>query len=225
LLARNVMSFLAAIAMFACGTSSIAAQDEVTIVDLAKGGMGAPPADFDLQQTGEGERGQWSVVADPTSEHGFAVAHVSTDLHEDRFSLAIYQPIATENAEVTVRFKIVSGTMLSAGLAISVRNPGNYYAVSASALEQSVDLLLIRNGKVERIESSARGDVEVGRWHVLKVRLNDDHFAVSLDDRALFTTYERTRMKDGRIALWTREDNVTRFDQMQIRPLPDTPWR
>jgi len=48
---------------------------------------------------------------------------------------------------------------------------------------------------------------------------------VSLDTKVLFTTFDRARMKDGRMALWTREDNVTRFDQIEIRPLPNTEWR
>lgn len=212
-------------AWVAFATWGFADQPAATRIDIGKNGVGMPPAGFDFRQTGEGEPGRWTVVPDTTAAEGIAVEHVSTDTHEDRLSLAIYEPIALENAEVAVRFKIVSGIMLSAGLAISVRNPGNYYAVSASALEQSVDLLLVRNGKIERIEGSAKGNVEIGRWHVLRVRLNDDHFAVWFDDVALFTTFDRTRMKDGRIALWTREDNVTRFDRIEITPLPDTEWR
>ena len=39
------------------------------------------------------------------------------------------------------------------------------------------------------------------------------------------TTFDRTRMKDGRMALWTREDNVTRFDGIEIRPLPSPDFR
>jgi hypothetical protein len=41
----------------------------------------------------------------------------------------------------------------------------------------------------------------------------------------LFTAFERTRMKDGQIALWTQEDNVTRFDRIEVRVLAPTQLR
>ena len=224
----NSTSLLAAIgvvAWMASAACGLADQAATTRIPIGGDGVGMPPAGFELRQTGEGEPGQWTVVRDPTAANGFAIEHASTDQHEDRFPLAIYAPLAFENAEIAVRFKIVSGTMLSAGIALSVRNPDSYYAVSASALEQRVDLFLVMDGKIERLEGSAEANVEVNRWHTLQVKLNDDHFAVSLDTKVLFTTFDRARMKDGRMALWTREDNVTRFDQIEIRPLPNTEWR
>jgi len=221
----SIVASIGVVAWMASAACGLADQAAATRIDIAKNGVGMPPAGFDFRQTGEGEPGQWTVVPDPTAADGFAIEHVSTDQHEDRFPLAIYQPLAFENGEIVVRFKIVSGTMLSAGIALSVRNPDNYYAVSVSALEQRVDLLLFMNGKIERLEGSAEANVEINRWHTLQVKLNDDHFAVSLDTKVLFTTFDRARMKDGRMALWTREDNVTRFDQIEIRPLPNTEWR
>jgi hypothetical protein len=59
----------------------------------------------------------------------------------------------------------------------------------------------------------------------LGVTLNDDHFKVSLDEKVLFTAFERARMKDGHFALWVQEDNVTRFDRIDVRVLPPTKWR
>jgi len=211
-----------AIGVVASMARGATAEDASTRVDIARNGVGNSPADFEFARTGDGDLGRWTVVRDPTAVEGVAIEHVSTDQHEDRFPLAIYQPRSLENGAVSVRFKIVSGTMLSAGVALGVRNPGSYYAVSASALEQRVDLLLVMNGKIERIETGSDVNVEKDRWHVLKVTFDDDHFVVALDSKVLFTTYDRTRRKDGRIALWTREDNVTRFDQIEVRPLSNT---
>lgn len=188
-------------------------------IDITKNEVGAPPANFELSQTGDGERGQWTVVRDPTAVDGLAIEHHSTDPHDDRFPLAIYQPLLLENMEASVRFKIISGTMQAAGLAVCLRNHESYYAVSASALEQRVDLLLFAKGQAKRIES-AEAHVPHNRWQTLRLIVNDDHFTVSLDDKVLFVTFDRARRKDGRIALWTQEDNITRFDQVEIRPLP-----
>jgi hypothetical protein len=223
---REIKAFGAIVAgAFLVGACVAVAEDRV-VVDLAHSRIGEPPANFDFQETGEqGDAGDWRVIADETAPGGRAIEHASADPREDRYSLAIYRPISTENAEVAVRFKIVSGALLSAGIAIGVRNPDNYYVVRASALEQSVELVLVRNGTVQWIDGNGDGNVQVGRWHELRVKLDDDHFAVRLDDRLMFTTFDRARMKDGRVALWTWEDSVTRFDRMEIKPLPNTEWR
>jgi hypothetical protein len=207
----------------AMGCAGFAAED-VTTIDLTKSAIGSPPSDFEFQRTGQGDLGQWTLVRDPTAAEGVAIEHVSTDQHDDRFPLAIYQPIAAENLEVKVRLKIVSGPSLTAGVAVSLRSPDSYYAISANAFEHRVDLLLFFDGKPSRVDST-EADVVPDRWHTLGVTLNDDHFKVSLDEKVLFTAFERTRMKDGHIALWTQEDNVTRFDWIEVRVLPPTEWR
>jgi len=82
---------------------------------------------------------------------------------------------------------------------------------------------LVQIGHADKTASNAV--IETNGWHALKVVLSDDHFSVWLDNVNLFTAFDRTRMKDGRVALWTMEENVTRFDQISIRTLPDTEWR
>jgi hypothetical protein len=211
-------------APLAWGCTGFAAEDAITTIDFAKSTIGSPPSDFEFQRTGQGDLGQWTLVRDPTAAGGLAIEHVSADQHDDRFSLAIYQAIAAENLKVEVRLKIVSGPSLTAGFAVSLRNPNSYYAISANAFEQRVDLLLFADGKPSRVDS-AEANVMPDRWHTLGVTLNDDHFTVSLDQKVLFTAFERTRMKDGRMALWTQEDNVTRFDRIDVRVLPPTEWR
>ena len=211
-------------AWIACGASQLATEDTTTKIDFAKNGIGAPPTDFEFARTGEGEPGQWTVVRDATAIEGIAIEHISTDQHDDRFPLAIYRPMNVENVEISIRFKIISGTLQAAGIALCLRNPGSYYAVSASALEHRIDLLLFMNGKIERLETSD-AEVTLNRWHSLGVIINDDHFAVSFDKKALFTTFDPTRPKDGHIALWTQEDNVTRFDRIEIQHLPSSEYR
>src|SRR5258705_7157447 len=226
-LTRSAARFVAVVgvaAPLAWGGTGLAAEDTVTTIDFAKNAIGSPPSGFDFQRTGEGDLGQWTLVRDPTAAGGLAIEHVSTDQHDDRFPLAIYQPIAAENLEVKVRLKIVSGPSLTAGLAVSLRNPNSYYAISANAFEQRVDLLLFADGKPSRIDS-AEADIMPDRWHTLAVTLNDDHFQVSLDVKGLFPAFERTRRNGGHIALWTPADTMTRFDRIDVRVLPPTERR
>jgi hypothetical protein len=47
----------------------------------------------------------------------------------------------------------------------------------------------------------------------------DDEFVVTLDGNWIFTGFDKTLSRAGRIALWTGTDSATRFDSMTIAPL------
>ena len=89
-------------------------------------------------------------------------------------------------------------------------------AVSSAAHAQTVDWKKID----EVLGRTAAVTQDVHRYGFPRSDLQ-----VTLDGRVLFTTFDRGRRKDGRIGLWTREDNVTRFDQIEIRALPNTRWQ
>jgi hypothetical protein len=84
------------------------------VVDLSPLPADLEP-DFTLWRMGEGEAGQWTVVADPTAANGRAIAQVSKDRTDYRFPLAIYKPFSGKDIEVSVRFKPVAGTVDEAG--------------------------------------------------------------------------------------------------------------
>src|SRR6516164_7166876 len=86
-------------------------------VNFAKGSVGNPPADFGFAITGPGEPGRWTVVPDSTTDSRVSVEHVSRDVNEDRFRLAIYNSLSLKNVAVAVRFKILDGSMQTAGIA------------------------------------------------------------------------------------------------------------
>ena len=138
-----------------------------------------PPDDFYFLLTGDGEPGRWTVVRDTTAVDGSAIEHVSTDQHENRFPLAVYAPVSSRDFKVEVRFKIIQGSMQTAGITARFVDVGNYYVVAASALEERVDLFRIVNGKKERIWGTD-ADVVRDRWHVLELQANDDQFMISL---------------------------------------------
>jgi hypothetical protein len=106
--------------------------------------------------------------------------YVSTDQHENRYSLAIYAPVSAKDFKLSVRFKIMKGAMQAAGIAARFLDVDSYYVVSASALEERVDLFRIVKGKKERIWGTD-ADVVRDRWHLLELQVNDDQFTISLD--------------------------------------------
>jgi len=203
----------------ACMVAPASAVDGEASVGLGGSRIGVPPEDFDFGITGQGQPGQWSVVRDVTTIHGVAIEQSNTDPTENRFPLAIYTPLSLKNFAASIRLKLIHGTMQTAGIAFRFVNADNYYVVSASALEEHIDLFRVLGSKMERI-GGTDADVALNHWHKLGLVAQGDRFTVSLDNAWLFTAWDRTFLTDGRIGLWTDEGNVTRFDQFEIKVLP-----
>ena len=206
-------------ALAACmGPPSLADESE-TVIAFSEFRIGIPPAYFDFGVTGSGHPGIWTIVRDQTATAGFALEQSSDDPTEDRFDFAVYQSLSLKNVVVRTRFRLISGTMKSAGLVFRFQDASNYYLLRANALEGRVDVFRVRNGEMRRV-TGTDADVVLNHWQTLKLVANGDQFDVSLDNTPLFTVWDQTFLADGRIGLWTQEDNVTRFDQFEITALP-----
>jgi hypothetical protein len=105
------------------------------------------------------------------------------------------------------------------GIALRLRTPNNYYLVQLDALRDRVLLSLVTDGVPEEIVG-VDAEIVSHTWRTLAVRASDVQFIVSLDRTWMFTGCDRTLCEPGRIALWTKSDSVTRFDQIEIAPLP-----
>jgi hypothetical protein len=52
------------------------------------------------------------------------------------------------------------------------------------------------------------------------LKAENDRFTVSFNGKTLYSASDRTFAGAGRIALWTKSDSVTRFEQINIQILP-----
>lgn len=205
---------LLAVACVTCVELGASARDAAAKIDIGKNQIGARPSDFDLSQ------GRWTVVADATAAAGFAIEQSGTQATEDRFPLAISKTSPLKNAEISVRLKSTGGESdRDSGLALRLTTPENYYLVELDALRDRVRFSLVNDGASNEI-AAVDADIASQTWHTLTVRAVGDEFAVSLDGNWVFTGFDKTLSQAGRIALWTRGDSVTRFDQIEIAPLP-----
>jgi hypothetical protein len=188
------------------------------IVDLSKLPANLEP-DFTLWRTGQGDAGEWSLIADPTATGGRAIAQVSKDRTDYRFPLAVYKPYSGKNLELSVRFKPVAGTVDQAGgIAVRLSTPDDYYVARANALEDNVRFYRVVKGRREQL-ASANAKVAANQWHTLVLRAEGDRFTVSFDGKALLTAQDNTFPDAGKVALWTKADSVTYFDTISIMPL------
>jgi hypothetical protein len=217
---RATLIAIAATAALACAHSAARAQVGATMIPIDKMTVGAAPADFEFARTGQGGPAQWVVLEDTTATGARTIEQSSTDRTDYRFPLAIYQPVSAKNVEVTLRFKPVAGKVDQAGgIAVRVTSPNDYYLVRANALENNVRFYRIVKGRREQL-ATANIKVASNQWHTLGIKAENERFTVTFDGKTLHSTNDRTFMGAGRVALWTKSDSVTRFDQINIQVLP-----
>jgi hypothetical protein len=216
-------SHLAA-ALVACGLACVAlsarAGTGATLIDIDRMTPGSPPAGFSFAQTGQGGDGEWTVVSDETALAGRAIEQTSTDRTDYRFPLAIHESLSAKNLDAEIRFKAVAGRVdRAAGIAVRLRDADNYYVARANALEDNVRFYRVVDGRHQQL-GSANLKVPSGEWHSLSLRAEGARFTIFFDGKTLFGVTDNTFAEPGGVALWTKADSVTRFDQMKITTLP-----
>lgn len=195
-------------------------QSAATVIAIANMEVGAPPADFEFARTGQGGQGQWTVVSDPTSFSGRVIEQSSTDRTDYRFPLAVSKSVVAKNVDVSARFKSVAGRVDQAGgIAVRVLDADNYYVVRANALEDNVRFYRVVKGRREQIDG-VNAKVASNEWHSLGLKAQGEQFTIKFDGKTLFTTSDKAFAGAGKVALWTKSDSVTRFDQIAIDVLP-----
>lgn len=220
LLFPSLRIVVAAVCALACAASAGFSQAGSIMIDIDKMNAGAPPAGFDFARTGQGGPGRWTVVSDASASAGRAIEQTSADTTDYRFPLAIHGAATARNVDVSTRFKAMSGKVDRAGgIAIRLADADNYYVVRANALEDNVRFYRVVKGRREQIEG-ANLKVTANEWHQLGLRAEGERFTITFDGKALFTAADKTFAGAGKVALWTKADSVTRFDRIEIKPLP-----
>ena len=207
------LHLLLAFALFITATSARADMIAFT------GTPGAPPEHFEFARTGSGAPGKWIIVEDASAEGGRAVEQMSNEKTDYRFPLAIYQPLSAKDVEVSLRFKPIAGSVdRSGGIAVRMKDADNYYVVRANALEDNVRFYHVVKGRRTQVKS-ANLKVPANEWHTLALKAEGDRFTISFNGKQLYTVTDKTLANDGKVALWTKSDSITRFDRLDIRVL------
>jgi hypothetical protein len=170
--------------------------------------------DFDFTSSGDGMAERWLVI---DSDAGRALAQINSEPSKSRLSFAIYRPFSGRDVYVSTRFMIIAGKVdQSAGVLVRFRSADDYYAVSASALENNVSLYRIVAGK-GRVIGCMEVNVSSQTWHTLGIAAGDDRLTVLFDGRELFVATDRSLPSPpGKVGLWTQADSITWFESMEI---------
>ena len=210
---RSILTMTSAV----LAASAARAQGGLSVsIDFEATPVGQLPAGVTTALTGSGGPVKWSVIEDPTAPAGSKVlAQTSADRTDLRFPLAIFES-AVGDAAVAVKFRAVAGEVDRAGgIALRLSDAGNYYVVRANALEDNVRLYRVVGG--QRIQfAGANAKVASGTWHELGFEVRGNRFEVIFNGKSLFTATDATFARPGRVALWTKADSVTSFDDLRI---------
>jgi hypothetical protein len=209
----------------AVGISMTTSASGQTAMDFEKDKPGAAPAGFTTALTGSGRPGVWTVVEDKTAASGrLVLAQTDADATSYRFPLCVYDGTTAKDAEITVKFKAISGARdQGAGIVWRYRDKDNYYIVRANALEGNVVLYKMESGK--RTDLPVKGEgrtygkkapVPSGAWNTLGVKVKGSLFEVLLNGTKLYEVEDATFPDAGKVGLWTKADSVIHFDDLTI---------
>ncbi len=194
-------------------------------VDFNKEKAGEPPKGFSTALTGQGKAGVWVVTKDEAAPNqGNVLAQTDADATSYRFPLCVHDGVAAKDADISVKFKPVSGKRdQAAGIVWRYKDKDNYYIVRANALENNVVLYKVQNGKREDLPLKGEGrtygkktKVPSGQWSTLRVTAKGHLFIVYLNGEKLYEVEDGTFTEAGKVGLWTKADSVTYFDDLQV---------
>lgn len=213
---RHTLAMLGG-AIASCRSLSAHAQTRIHL-DFENTALGQLPPGITIALTGGGGPVNWMVIEDKTAPAGPKVlAQTSVDHTDNRFPLAIFDATTPADVRISVRFKSVAGSVdRAAGIAFRLGDANNYYVVRANALEDNVRLYRVVAG--HRVQfAGANTKVPSGIWQELAIDARRSRFEVALNGKTLFAATDTTFTAPGRVALWTKADSVTYFDDLLVR--------
>ena len=157
--------------------------------------------------------GRWTVEDMPGAPSGSKVLIQRAVKNQFNLILAPLGPYS--DLDVSMKFKPISGEEDASGGIVFRFSQGRYYVVRANALEDNVRLYFYDRGRRQIATSSVKAP-QLGQWHTLRVVAVDDRMQAWLDGQLCFE-HRDTRLKAGRVGLWTKADSVTAFDDLTIR--------
>ena len=197
--------------LFACGPTASRGPTDAITFDTAK-----RLDDFAFFASGDGRPHRWSVI---DSDAGRGLAQIASDPNENRLAFALYRPLAGRDVYVSTRIMADSSKMGAGGVFVRFRSPDDHYAVSASALENNVNLYRIAAGRRETIGTM---DVNVSgqAWHTLGIAASEDRLTVFFDGMELFVATDKRRPgPPGKVGLWTEAGSMTVFESLEVSTL------
>jgi pyruvate,water dikinase len=132
------------------------------------------------------------------------------------FPIAIARDSAVSKAVLGVKVKPEGGCIdQTGGLAVGIRNVGNYFVLAVDALGNSFALFEFVNNRRFKREVSQK-KIASGKWYHVSAEISGHTLKGYLDDE-LAIQYTAERPLSGHVGLWTKADSTTYFEELVIQ--------
>lgn len=183
-----------------------------TIINFENDAEDKVPNEFTQTATGKPQTLNWKIVND----NGNKVAAQFAKNEGDYYNLLVLAKPGYQNFTMTVKIKAIAGDEdQGGGLAWRYIDNNNYYIARCNPLENTFNFYRIVNGNRKQLKSVG-SEIKSGEWFTMTIEMNDIKISCSLNGNKLIETDDDTFAKAGRIALWTKSDAQTYFDDMTI---------
>lgn len=160
--------------------------------------------------------GSWVIKADDSapSKPNVLAKLPGNDNSTYHIQIMPDSPTITE-AEVSVKFKIVSGQQAqAAGLILRFIDKSHYFVLMADAAHNRLSLCKSDSEFVVcNYEKPAQ--ISVGQWHTLKAGISAQGIGGYLDGTELIKA-NNEYYQNGEIGLWTKDDTEAYFDDLTL---------
>ena len=142
----------------------------------------------------------------------------------DNVKAFAYFPIAVakdvddfQNGEITVRFKMIGGTLdRCAGILFDVKPNGDYLAVRFNGTEDNLVLWTFNDGKRSFVKRGTENvPLELGTWHEIKIAVHGTQLEGYLDGRRLLEHTLKAPVS-GKVGLWSKTDSMSEFEGFTV---------
>jgi hypothetical protein len=173
--------------------------------------------------TGIGHPQHWEAVKDGDAPAGWALAEITGDPTDLRFPFCIDTQAVVRDFDATLRLKIVAGAREQAGgLMFRAQNATDYVVARASALDGTVKLYRVLDGRRTQLASRDAG-VKAATWIALRVLAVKARIEVWLDRAPVLKFDDHSSLQAGTMGVWTQADSLVHFGSMLVGPPPPAP--
>jgi hypothetical protein len=134
------------------------------------------------------------------------------------FPIAVAKDIDNfENGEITVKFKMIGGTLdRCAGILFNVKPKGDYLTVRFNGTEDNVVLWTFNDGKRSFVKrGTASYPLELGTWNELKAVVHGTDFKAYLNGQ-LAVEFTLKEPVSGKVGLWSKTDSMSEFEGFTV---------
>jgi hypothetical protein len=190
------------------------------VVNFDADKIGQVPLGWTMEGSPRGVTAGWEVRKDQTAPtQPYVLAEVSANSTASQSPLAIFNGLTARDADVSVRIKPISGRAgLAGGVIWRYRDENNYYVARANAVENTVSVFKVENGRRIPIFAVVKHPIPTNSWSILKVSVRGPRFQVFIDHRRVLEGRDSTFSTPGRVGLWTLGDSTVYFDDFRVYP-------